>query len=412
MIYFEEFTLANGLKVILHEDATSHIAVVNVMYNVGSRDEHPSKTGFAHLFEHLMFGGSRNIPSYDTPLQQVGGDNNAYTTTDLTNYYCSLPAVNLETAFWLESDRMLELAFDERSLEVQQKVVIEEFKERYLNQPYGDVWHHLTNMSYTAHPYNWPTIGKELSHIENATMSDVKDFFYKFYRPNNAVLVVAGKVKRKEVEALCKKWFEPIPAGTPYHRSLPQEPGQLSPRRKVIEGDVPLNMVYKAYHMPGKYMNGYYAGEVLCNLLGEGKSALLHAHLVEEQECYTRIDTYTTESFDPGLFVISGSLTNDVGFEEADHALLGVLKTIASTTSTELEKVKNQMEAHLIFSQVDLVNRAQDLAAATLLGDTNLVNNEIECFQNVCLEEVKAIAQNILQEQNCTTLYYKPTQKV
>ncbi|WP_339043864.1 pitrilysin family protein [Cardinium endosymbiont of Tipula unca] len=396
----------------MHEDATSHIAVVNVMYNVGARDEDSSKTGFAHLFEHLMFGGSCNIPSYDTPLQQVGGDNNAYTTTDLTNYYCSLPAVNLETAFWLESDRMLGLAFDEKSLEVQRKVVIEEFKERYLNQPYGDAWHHLTDMSYTVHSYNWPTIGKELSHIENATMRDVKDFFYKFYRPNNAVLVVAGKVKRKEVEALCKKWFESIPAGTSYHRSLSQEPDQLLPRRRVVEGDVPLNMLYKAYHMPGKYMHGYHAAEVLCNLLGEGKSALLHAHLVEAQERYTRIDTYTTESFDPGLFVISGSLTDGVGLEESEHALLEVLKKIASTTTTELEKVKNQLEAHLIFFQVDLVNRAQDLAAATLLGDTNFVNSEIESIRNVCLEEVQAIAQNILREQNCATLYYKPMQKV
>ncbi|TDG95183.1 M16 family metallopeptidase [Cardinium endosymbiont of Culicoides punctatus] len=411
MIDFETFTLSNDLKVILHEDTTSNIAVVDIMYDVGSRDEHPAKTGFAHLFEHLMFGGSRNIPSYDTPLQQVGGDNNAYTTPDVTNYYCSLPAINLETAFWLESDRMFGLAFDEKSLEVQRKVVIEEFKERYLNQPYGDVWHHLTDMSFTTHPYNWPTIGKELSHIENATMDDVKDFFYQFYRPNNAVLVVAGKIKLREVERLCTKWFEPIPMGLPNYRSLPQEPEQLSPRRKVLEGDVPMKMIYKAYHMPGKCMKGYYAAEVLCNLLGEGKSALLHAYLVEAQERYTKIDTYTTESFDPGLFVISGSLMHDVAFEEAENALLEVLKKIESITSTDLEKVKNQMETHLVFSRVDLIHRAQDLAAATLLGNTNLVNSEIELIRNVSLEEVKVIAQNILQEQRCTTIYYKPIQK-
>ncbi|ROT47264.1 M16 family metallopeptidase [Candidatus Cardinium hertigii] len=407
MIHFEKFTLTNGLQVIVHEDAASHIAVVNVIYNVGSRDEHASKTGFAHLFEHLMFGGSCNIPSYDTPLQQVGGYNNAYTTTDFTNYYCALPAVNLETSFWLESDRMLGLAFDEKSFAVQQKVVIEEFKEHCLNKPYGDAWHHLTDMAYTTHPYRWPTIGKMVSHIENATMEDVKSFFYQFYRSNNAILVVAGKVKQQEVAQLCKKWFEPIPAGVPYYRSLPQEPDQLINRRKVVEGDVPFNMLYKAYHMPGQGMPGYYPAEVLSNILSEGKSALLHAHLVEDQELYTRIDSYSTESFDPGLLVISGSLTNGVQFEEAENALLEVLQKIATTTAIELEKAKNQIEAQLVFAQIHLINRAQDLAIATLLGDTDLVNKKIAYIRQVTLEEVKAIAQMILKEQNCVTLHYQ-----
>lgn len=407
MIDFEKFTLSNGLQVIVHEDATSHIAVMNLMYDVGARDEHPLKTGLAHLFEHLMFGGSCNIPAYDTPLQQVGGDNNAYTTTDLTNYYCSLPAVNLETAFWLESDRMLGLTFSEKSLEVQRKVVVEEFKERYLNQPYGDAWHHLTNMAYTIHPYKWPTIGQSLSHIEDATMEDVKAFFYKFYRPNHAILVVAGKVTQQQVARLCKKWFEPIPAGLPYHRSLPQEPVQLLPRRKVVKGDVPFPILYKAYHMPGKGMPGYYAAEVLCNLLSEGKSALLHANLVEKQALYTRINAYTTESFDPGLLVISGSLSQKVPFEEAENALLTVLKKIKATTPVALEKVKHQMEAQLVFGQVDLVDRAQELAIATLQGDTNLVNKKIKYIQQVDLVAVQAIAETILQEQNCSTLYYQ-----
>ena len=411
MIQFEKFTLTNGLQVIVHEDATSHIAVVNLVYNVGSRDEYPSKTGFAHLFEHLMFSGSCNIPSYDKPLQQVGGTNNAYTTMDLTNYYCSLPAVNLETSFWLESDRMLGLAFDEKSLEVQRKVVMEEFKEHYLNQPYGDAWHYLTDMAYTTHPYRWPTIGKELSHIEGAVMDEIKDFFYKFYRPNNAVLVVAGKVNKEEVKQLCKKWFEPIPAGGSYDKTFLKEPKQLIANRKIVEGDVPFNKLYKAYHMPGQGSAGYYATEVLCSLLGEGKSALLHAQLVEDQEVYTRIDGYTTESFDPGLFVISGSLTNEVQFEEAENALLETFKKIELITATELEKAKNQMEAQIIFAQVNLVNRAQDLAAATLLGDTNLVNKKIDYIQQVNLEEVKAIAQIILNETNCSTLHYKVLSK-
>ncbi|CAH2560127.1 M16 family metallopeptidase [Cardinium endosymbiont of Oedothorax gibbosus] len=407
MIHFEKFTLSNGLQVIVHEDPTSHIAVMNLMYDVGARDEHPLKTGFAHLVEHLMFGGSCNIPVYDTPLQQVGGDNNAYTTTDLTNYYCSLPAINLETAFWLESDRMLGLAFNEKSLEVQRKVVIEEFKEHYLNQPYGDAWHHLTNMAYTTHPYKWPTIGQSLSHIEGATMDDVKAFFYKFYRPNHAILVVAGKVTQSQVAKLCKKWFEPILAGPPYHRSLPQEPDQVLPRRKVVQEAVPFPILYKAYHMPGKGMSGYYAAEILCYLLNEGKSALLHANLVDKQALYTRIDAYTTESFDPGLLVISGSLAPNVPFEASESALIEVLKKIKHTTPTALEKVKNQMEAALIFGQVNLVHRAQELAVATLQGDTNLVNKKIEYIRQIALEAVQTIAEMILQEQNCTTLHYQ-----
>lgn len=407
MIHFEKFTLSNGLQVIIHEEPTSHIAVVNLAYNVGSRDEQALKTGFAHLFEHLMFGGSCNIPAYDTPLQQVGGNNNAYTTTDLTNYYCSLPAVNLETAFWLESDRMLGLAFNEKSLEVQRKVVMEEFKEHYLDQPYGDVWHHLTNMAYTTHPYKWPTIGQSLSHIEAITMDDVKEFFYKFYRPNNAILVVAGKVNSKQVTQLCKKWFEPIPTGTPYHRSLSQEPNQLITRRKTVQNDVPFSMLYKAYHMPGKGMAGYYAAEVLCNLLGEGKSALLHANLVEKQPLYTKIDAYTTETFDPGLLVISGRLNHKVELEAAEKALVMVLEKIKDTTAIELEKIKNQMETQLVFAQVSLVHRAQELAAATLEGDTNLVNKKIEYIRQVDLEAVQTMAETILQEQNCATLHYQ-----
>ncbi|CCM09897.1 M16 family metallopeptidase [Candidatus Cardinium hertigii] len=407
MIHFQKFTLSNGLRVIVHEDATTHIAVMNLMYDVGSRDEYPLKTGFAHLFEHLMFGGSSNIPAYDTPLQQVGGDNNAYTTTDVTNYYCALPAVNLETAFWLESDRMLGLAFNEKSLEVQRKVVVEEFKERYLNQPYGDAWHHLTNMAYTTHPYKWPTIGQSLSHIENATMEDVKTFFYKFYRPNNAILVVAGKVTQQQVAALCKKWFEPIPAGPSYHRLLPQEPDQVQSRRKVVQGDVPFPVLYKAYHMPAKGMAGYYAATVLCNLLSEGKSALLYDNLVEKQPLYTRINAYMTESLDPGLFVISGSLVPKVAFEEAESALVSLFNQIKAITPVALEKAKNQIEAQLVFGQVNLVDRAQELAIATLQGDTNLVNSHIDYIQQVDLETIQAIAETILQEQNCTTLHYQ-----
>lgn len=407
MISFEKFTISNGLQVVVHEDRNSHIAVANLLYNVGSRDEVMFKTGFAHLFEHLMFSGSCHIPSYDKPLQQVGGDNNAYTTTDLTNYYCLLPAANIETAFWLESDRMLGLDFNEKHLEIQKKVVMEEFKERCLNQPYGDAWHLITDLAYTTHPYRWPTIGMSLEDIADITMEDLQPFFATFYRPNNAILVIAGNVSSKDIRQLCQKWFASIPSGLPYNRSLPQEPDQQLPRQKIVERDVPFNVLYKAYHMPGRGQAGYYAAEVLCYLLGEGKSALLYANLVEKNPLYTRIDSYTTESFDPGLLVISGSLADSLSFETAENALLDTLEQLLSIREETLIKVKNQMEAQLIFAQVDLVHRAQDLAVATLLGDTHLVNKQVAYINQVTLEEVKNMAQLLLQEQNCSTLYYK-----
>jgi len=226
VVNFERFSLPNGLRVVVHRDTSTPMAVVNVMYDVGAKDEDPNKTGFAHLFEHLMFGGSVNIPVYDEPLQMAGGENNAYTTNDLTNYYIQIPAENLETAFWLESDRMLSLAFTDNSLEVQRKVVCEEFKEHYLNKPYGDVWLKLRELAYEVHPYRWMTIGKELSHIENAQLQDVKNFFFKHYRPVNAILVVAGNVTVDQVKTLAEKWFGPIGSGQKYNRNLPEEPQQ------------------------------------------------------------------------------------------------------------------------------------------------------------------------------------------
>ncbi|AWN81707.1 M16 family metallopeptidase [Candidatus Cardinium hertigii] len=407
MISFEKFTLANGLQVVVHEEPNSHIAVVNVLYQVGARDESATQTGFAHLFEHFMFSGSYNIPSYDKPLQQVGGESNAYTTTDITNYYSLLPAVNVETACWLESDRMLGLAFDEKSLEIQKKVVVEEFKEHYLNQPYGDAWHHLMGMAYKVHPYQWPVIGKTVSHIERVTIEAVKDFFYKFYCPSNAVLVIAGKVKQQEIAQLCKKWFEPIPARHAYHRVLPQEPRQWEARRKVIEGAVPFPMLYKAYHMSGKGKKGYYAAEIVRTLLSEGKAALLQVDLVDDQALYTRIECYITDTLDPGLLVISGSPAPSVSLETAESALIATLQKLEAITATELEKAKNQIQAQMVYAQVSIVNRAQDLAMATLLGDTHLVNRSIDYVRAVTLEEVQAVGQEVLQECNCSTLYYQ-----
>lgn len=403
----ENFTLSNGLQVVVHEDPTSPVAVVNVLYRVGSRDESAERTGLAHLVEHLMFSGSLHIPAYDEPLQQVGGSNNAYTTPDVTNYHCTLPAANLETAFWLESDRMLGIAFDERKFDIQRKVVVEEFKEGYLNQPYGDLWHHLMDLAYSVHPYNWPTIGKKLSHVEGLSLDAVRDFFQRFYRPSNAVLVVAGNVQRKEVERLCVKWFEPIPAGVAYPSVRPQEPKQLAPKRKIVERQVPVSMLYKAFHIPGKSREGCCVVEILCNLLGQGKSALLQTHLVEKQRLFTRIDAHTTDAFDPGLCVIGGRLAAGTTLEAAEGALLQTLERATSATAEDLERVKNQMEAQLVFERVELAERAQDLATAAALGVPDLLQREMDGLRDASLEAVQTAASCLLAEANGVTLYYQ-----
>ncbi|GAB3259985.1 pitrilysin family protein [Larkinella harenae] len=409
MIQFEHFVLDNGLKVYVHEDPTSPMAAVNILYNVGSRDEDSKKTGFAHLFEHLMFGGSQNIPVYDEPLQKVGGENNAFTSPDITNYYITLPSANLETAFWLESDRMLGLSFDPTVLDVQQKVVIEEFKQRYLNQPYGDVWLKLRPLAYQVHPYRWATIGKDISHIENATLDDVRDFFYTHYIPNNATLVVAGNVTTEQVKQLCKKWFAPIPMGKTPVRNLPQEPVQTEARFLETVADVPLNALYKVYHMPGRFTDGYYHADLLSDVLGRGKSSRLYRQLLKEQALFTGISAHTTSSLDPGLLVISGSLNQGVTLEDADAAIETILDELIGQPmpEEELTKVKNQAESTLFFSEVELLNRAMNLAYAANAGNADWVNLEAERIQAVTAADIQASAQNLLRKENRSTLYYR-----
>ncbi|GAB3313970.1 pitrilysin family protein [Larkinella ripae] len=409
MIQFEHFVLDNGLKVYVHEDPTSPMATVNILYNVGSRDEDSGKTGFAHLFEHLMFGGSQNIPVYDEPLQKVGGENNAFTSPDITNYYITLPSANLETAFWLESDRMLGLSFDPTVLEVQQKVVIEEFKQRYLNQPYGDVWLKLRPLAYTVHPYRWATIGKDISHIENATLDDVRHFFYTHYVPNNATLVVAGNVTLEQVKQLCKKWFSPIPMGKPPVRNLPQEPVQTEARFLETVAEVPLNALYKVYHMPGRFTDGYYQADLLGDVLGRGKSSRLYQKLLKEQALFTGISAHVSGSLDPGLLVVSGSLNQGVSLEEADAAIESILDEVMNQPmpEEELAKVKNQAESTLAFSEVELLNRAINLAYAANAGNADWVNQEAERLQAVTPDAIQATAQNLLRKENRSTLYYR-----
>lgn len=408
MISYEHFILDNGLNVYVHQDNSTPFAAVNIIYNVGSRDEEEHKTGFAHLFEHLMFGGSKNIPSYDTPLQKVGGENNAFTSPDITNYYITLPAVNLETAFWLESDRMMALSFDQKVLDVQQKVVIEEFKQRYLNQPYGDVWLKLRPLAYKTHPYKWATIGKEISHIENAVMDDVRGFFYKHYLPNNANLVVAGNVTVEQVKQLCKKWFEPIPAGNVTKKNLPVEGIQTASRFLETEAQVPLDAIYKVYHTQGRHGEGFNATDLMSDILGRSKSSRLYK-LVMENQIFNSVNAYVTASLDPGLMVIQGNLNQGVSIEEGDAAIQDVLDDFLKNpvSEEELTKVKNQAESTLVFSEVELLNRAMNLAFAANAGNVEYANQESSRIQSVTTDEISKYAQKVLTKENCSTMYYR-----
>ncbi len=411
MISYTEFTLSNGLRVIVHEDPTVQIAVMNILYDVGSRDEHENKTGFAHLFEHLMFGGSVNIPNYDEPLQRVGGENNAFTNTDITNYYLTVPAANIETGFWLESDRMLSLSFDPNVLDVQRKVVIEEFKQRYLNQPYGDVWLKLRPLAYQVHPYKWATIGKEISHIETATTDDVKDFFFTHYVPSNAILVVAGNVSVKQVKELAEKWFESIPAGKRKERKLPMEPKQTTKRLLAIEAKVPANAFYKMYHMPGRYHDDYFAVDLLSDVLGRGQSSRLYSKLVKEKEIFTSLSSFVMGTIDPGLLAISGRVKDGITLDYAEEEVNKIIEAVVreGVDQEELQKVKNQAETTFEFDEVEVMNRATNLAFSSLSGDTNRVNTERGRLSSVTKEDIHRAATDVLKEENSSVLYYKAT---
>ena len=408
MINFEKFTLENGLKVIVHKDTSTPIVAFNLLYDVGARDESEAQTGFAHLFEHLMFGGSINVPNFDEPLQKVGGTNNAFTSNDITNYYITLPKDNLETAFWLDSDRMLSLAFTEKSLEVQRSVVIEEFKQNYLNQPYGDVWLLLRPLAYTTHPYKWDTIGKEISHIENATMGDVKAFFHKHYLPNNAILTVAGDIETEEIKTLANKWFGDIPSGNITDRKLPKEPKQTEERRLEVSRDVPANAIYKAYHMPNKTHADYYTIDLLSDVLSLGKSSRIYVSLVKNQKLFSEISAFISGSHDEGLFTISGKLLEGVSFKTAEEAILKEVELIKKelVNAAELSKVKNKIESTSQFSETSVLNKAMSLSFAELLGNANDVNSEVENYQKVTAESINRVANEILIKTNCSTLIY------
>lgn len=411
MIEYQIHTLTNGLRVIAHPNEHSQLGAFNLMYDVGARDEQPDKTGFAHLFEHLMFGGSANIPDYDAVAQRMGAENNAFTNNDITNYYLTFPANQLETAFWLESDRMLQLDFSERSLEVQRQVVIEEFKQRYLNQPYGDVWLKLRPLAYKKHPYQWATIGKEVSHIENATLADVEAFFYKHYRPDNAVLAVSGPFAPEQVFALAEKWFGGIPASGRPARKLPVESKQLAERRLQVQADVPVDALYMAFHMPGKGKPGFYASDLLSDVLSRGKSSRLYRRLVKEQGFFSQLQAYITGDQDPGLFVINGQLVKGIAMADAEKAVWSELNRLKEelVAEQELQKNLNQIEASLVFSETQGLNVAMNLCYFTLMGDTSAINHEIERYRELTIRDLQAQAQQLFSPLNASILEYHAT---
>lgn len=401
--------LDNGLRLVHSRDESTQMVALNILYNVGARDEHPEHTGFAHLFEHLMFGGSVNIPDYDMPLQLAGGENNAWTNNDITNYYLTVPRQNVETGFWLESDRMLSLDFSERSLEVQQGVVMEEFKQRCLNQPYGDVGHLLRPLAYQKHPYLWPTIGKDLSHVANATLEEVKAFFFRFYAPNNAILAVTGNISFEEAVELTEKWFGSVPRREVPVRNLPQEPEQTEERRLTVERNVPLDSLFMAYHMCDHRHPDYYVFDILSDVLSNGRSSRLNQHLVQEKQLFSSIDAYISGSVDAGLFHIAGKPSAGVSLELAEAAVRDELDRLQQelVDGQELGKVKNKFESTQIFGNINYLNVATNLAWFELLGKAEDLEKEVERYRSVTAMQLREVAQSAFRKENGVVLYYK-----
>ena len=409
MIQVNRYTLANGLRIVHNEDDSTQMVALNLLYDVGARDEDPSHTGFAHLFEHLMFGGSLHIPDYDTPVQNAGGENNAWTNNDITNYYITLPHQNVETGFWLESDRMLSLDFSPKSLEVQRQVVIEEFKQRNLNQPYGDASHLLRELAYESHPYRWPTIGKEIAHIAQATLEEVKDFFYRFYAPNNAILAVTGHISFEETIRLAEKWFGPIPARNISPRQLPAEKPQTAVRRKTVERKVPVDAIYMAFHMSNRMPPDYYVYDMITDILSNGRSSRFIQSLVQEQKLFTSIDAYISGSLDEGLLHVTGKPVEGVSLEQAEKAIwkeLEKMKTVP-VSEQELEKVKNRYESEQIFNNINYLNVATNLAFFELTGKAEDINEEVGKYRAVTAEQIQATSARCFVPENCSILYYK-----
>jgi predicted Zn-dependent peptidase len=408
MINFSRFSLDNGLRVIVHEDRSTPLVAMNILYDVGSKDEDPAMTGLAHMFEHLMYCGSANIPEYDLPLQLAGGENNAFTNNDITDYYLTIPAENIETGFWLESDRMLEPGFSQKKLDIQKNVVIEEFKQRYLNQPYGDVMLLLRPMAYTIHPYRWPTIGMNISHLENVTLVNVTDFFSSHYTIDNSILSLTGNINSGRAYELAVKWFGPIPGRTSVPRSLPREPAQNKKKELTVKRNVPSDALYKAWHMGQRLSEDYYTLDLLTDLLAGGESGRLYNKLVRDKNMFSEINAYVTSDIDPGLIIMSGKLMKGTDILKAENAVNEVINELkdSSLTDNELEKVKNKFESSTVLSNTSILNKALNLSMYELLGDTGLINREVESYRAVSKEMTRDTAIKYLNPENCSTLFY------
>ncbi len=411
MVELEKFELDNGLNGIIHPDQSTPLVALNLLYKVGARDEHPEKTGFAHLFEHLMFEGSTNIPNFDQPLQNAGGENNAFTTNDITNYYLTLPKENIETGFWLESDRMLCLDFSQHNLDLQKQVVIEEYKQRYLNQPYGDAWILMRPLAYKHHPYQWPTIGKNIKHIEEATLDDVKKFFFNHYAPNNAILVIAGNIKKKEARELTKRWFSGIEKRVTPPGHYLQEPEQKSERRKTVQRNVPFDAIYKTFHMCRRGDTDFYTTDIISDLLSNGKSSRLYQNLVQEKRLFSELNAYLTGNVDPGLFVVTGKLIKGVEMERAETEIMHELEKLKHepVKDRELNKVKNRIESTLILEETNILSKAINLGFHELLENAENINTEVQKYRSVTGEQITVLARKLFDTTNCSTLCYKAT---
>jgi zinc protease len=408
-IQFSKKVLSNGLRVIIHRDESTPMAAVNILYNVGSRDEHPDRTGFAHLFEHLMFSGSETVKDYDEPLQLAGGENNAFTNTDTTNFHINLPANNLEVAFWLESDRMRALKVDARSLRTQQRVVIEEFKEVILNEPYGDIWHHLSALAYKKHSYRWPVIGLTPDHIEQANAKDVKDFYRTHYVPSNAIICICSPLEDAEVLEMVEKWFGHIPAGNPPKRVIPREPIQRAQRRKVVKADVPVPALYMAFPMAARMDDAFYPVDLLSDVLGFGASSRLYQKLVKDEQIFSGVDAYVTASLDPGLLVIEGRPAENVSLQQAENAIWQVLTDLKTTPveTREFEKLLNKVEANFAFSEGGVLNKAINLSLMELMGDPNLINTEMDAYRRLDPASLSPLSATVLAPERANVLWYE-----
>ena len=408
MISYKKKVLDNGLTVIAHRDNSTPMAAVNIIYKVGARNENPANTGFAHLFEHLMFGGSENAPYFDVPVQMAAGKNNAFTNNDYTDYYIVLPKDNIETALWLESDRMHNLVINNETLELQKKVVIEEFNQRYLNKPYGDIWLLLRPLAYKVHPYRWATIGMTPDHIRNARIEDVESFYKRFYNPNNAILTVAGDFEAEEVFEKVEKWFGDIPKGTEPFGIIPQEPLQTEPRRELVERKVPASVIYVVYHMSGRFSREFHICDTISDILSNGTSARMYQNLVKKEQLFTSVNAYVTGDMDPGLFVMTGQVAPGANIETAEKALLNELEKIKKEPvgDYELEKVKNKFEANTIFGEINVMNKAMNLCFYDMLGDIDLVNTELSVYRAITSDDIMQTANRIFIPENSSTLLY------